>query len=284
MRRIVAEMGFWLSPLLRDHPVPVLTEYERTVDLQRLARAHEGDQKRQRAIEVKTHGIQNGGGRSSVYKPLTMEQIREKEARLKESKRAAYQEKRARERGEVAAPATQEPPPAPAVSKPTSKPVKPTPAPTVPPTPKRERPRKPERTPEQIARAQLRRQIAQLSPEERKARRRNRDRETAKQRRAAKLTPEALAERERVRSLSPEEKAARRKEQARAAHVRHYAKVCADPEARAALFDTKRLRQRARARAAGAKPDPSRWKDLPTAKQLREEAIAAEQIETARKR
>ena len=36
MRRIVVEMGYWLSPLLKDHPLPVLTEWERTVDLSKL--------------------------------------------------------------------------------------------------------------------------------------------------------------------------------------------------------------------------------------------------------
>ena len=36
MRRIVVEQGRWLSPLLRDHPLPVLTEWERTVDLSKL--------------------------------------------------------------------------------------------------------------------------------------------------------------------------------------------------------------------------------------------------------
>ena len=41
MRRIVAAMGYWLSPLLRDHPVPVLSEWEATVDLQKLQRWHE---------------------------------------------------------------------------------------------------------------------------------------------------------------------------------------------------------------------------------------------------
>ena len=36
MRRIVVEMGYWLSPLLKDHPLPVLSEWERTVDLTEL--------------------------------------------------------------------------------------------------------------------------------------------------------------------------------------------------------------------------------------------------------
>lgn len=33
MRRIVAETGRWLSPFMRDTPLPVLTEFERTADL-----------------------------------------------------------------------------------------------------------------------------------------------------------------------------------------------------------------------------------------------------------
>ena len=37
MRRIVVEMGCWLSPFMKDAPLPVLTDWERTVDLSRLA-------------------------------------------------------------------------------------------------------------------------------------------------------------------------------------------------------------------------------------------------------
>ncbi len=33
MRRIVAETGRWLSPFMRDTPLPVLTDWERTADL-----------------------------------------------------------------------------------------------------------------------------------------------------------------------------------------------------------------------------------------------------------
>ena len=33
MRRMVVEMGYWLSPFMKDVPLPVLTEWERTVDL-----------------------------------------------------------------------------------------------------------------------------------------------------------------------------------------------------------------------------------------------------------
>ena len=37
MRRIVVENGFWLSPFMRDAPLPVLSEWEKVVDLSRLA-------------------------------------------------------------------------------------------------------------------------------------------------------------------------------------------------------------------------------------------------------
>jgi hypothetical protein len=37
MRRIVIENGFWLSPFMRDAPLPVLSEWEKTVDLSRLS-------------------------------------------------------------------------------------------------------------------------------------------------------------------------------------------------------------------------------------------------------
>lgn len=36
MRRIVVEMGYWLSPFMKDHPLPVLSEWERTCDLTKL--------------------------------------------------------------------------------------------------------------------------------------------------------------------------------------------------------------------------------------------------------
>lgn len=37
MRRIIVEQGRWLSPFMRGAPLPVLTEWEKTVDLSRLA-------------------------------------------------------------------------------------------------------------------------------------------------------------------------------------------------------------------------------------------------------
>ena len=37
MRRSVVEMGYWLSPMLKNHPIPKLTEAEATCDLVKLA-------------------------------------------------------------------------------------------------------------------------------------------------------------------------------------------------------------------------------------------------------
>ena len=36
MRRVVVEMGYWLSPFMKNAPLPVLTEWERTVELMSL--------------------------------------------------------------------------------------------------------------------------------------------------------------------------------------------------------------------------------------------------------
>ena len=57
MRRIVVEMGYWLSPFMRDTPLPVLSEWERTVNLQTLdhncktrARQHDRAQTSERVL------------------------------------------------------------------------------------------------------------------------------------------------------------------------------------------------------------------------------------------
>ena len=36
MRRMIVEQGYWLTPFMKDAPMPVLTEWERTVDLSKL--------------------------------------------------------------------------------------------------------------------------------------------------------------------------------------------------------------------------------------------------------
>ena len=42
MRRVVVEMGYWLSPFMNGYPLPVLTEYEQAVDLVALERSRQG--------------------------------------------------------------------------------------------------------------------------------------------------------------------------------------------------------------------------------------------------
>jgi hypothetical protein len=36
MRRIIVEMGYWLSPFMKGAPLPVMSEWEQTVDLSTL--------------------------------------------------------------------------------------------------------------------------------------------------------------------------------------------------------------------------------------------------------
>jgi hypothetical protein len=47
MRRLVAATGFWLSPLLRAQPLPVLSEWEATVDLANLAKLKSEEERRE---------------------------------------------------------------------------------------------------------------------------------------------------------------------------------------------------------------------------------------------
>lgn len=54
MRRIICEQGFWLSPFMESEPLPDLTEWEKTVDLQKLGRG--GGQSRDLApVERQTY-------------------------------------------------------------------------------------------------------------------------------------------------------------------------------------------------------------------------------------
>ena len=47
MRRLVAATGFWLSPLLRAQPLPVLSEWEATVDLANLVKLKSEEERRE---------------------------------------------------------------------------------------------------------------------------------------------------------------------------------------------------------------------------------------------
>ena len=88
MRRIVAEMGYWLSPLLKDHPVPVLTEWERTVDLTRLAaRATVVPASQTASAEQPDAPQVNRAGRERSYSTPTL-----KEVEAKRSKRPSTKE------------------------------------------------------------------------------------------------------------------------------------------------------------------------------------------------
>lgn len=273
IRRIVAERGFWLSPILKDCPIPQVTKWEATVDLVKLAGQHVGDKRKTPETLAKPAGIQNGGGRSSTYKPTTYAEIQEKQKRLNEQKLAAYHAKRAANTGTAPAP------------RPTTAP-KPEPRPPAPvatvhrtePAPRRQRNRTVD-----TEKARLRREIAAMSPEEKATRRRQLETEMRKRNREKKRDPARAAELERIRNFTPEEKLEHRQEQREKARARHAAKLAADEQARAELAARRRLQQRERARAAGIPENPNRWKDLPTARHLREEAIAAEAIERARR-
>lgn len=76
MRRIVVEMGEWLSPLLKDHPIPVLTEWEATVDLTALQVSWKkiADAKRER---IRPEAL----GRSGRERSYSTPSLREVEAK-----------------------------------------------------------------------------------------------------------------------------------------------------------------------------------------------------------
>lgn len=271
MRRIVAERGFWLSPILSDYPLPKVTKWEASVDLVKLAGQRVGDTRKTPETLARPAHIQNGGGRSSTYKPTTYAEIQEKQKRLNEQKLAAYHAKRAATTGTA-------PPPRPTPA-PKPEPRPPAPVTTVQrtePAPRRQR----DRT-VNTETARLRKMIAAMSPEEKAARRRQMETEMRKRNREAKRDPVRAAELERIRNFTPDEKLEHRQEQRERARARHAAKLAADEQARAELAARRRLQQRERARAAGIPENPNRWKDLPTARHLREEAIAAEAIERA---
>lgn len=97
MRRIVVEMGRWLSPFMRDEPLPVLSEWERTVDLLKLdhnhaARERNANVKRTRTGIDKSNQVlermhddrpvskNERSGRTSQYKVQTEAELREIEA------------------------------------------------------------------------------------------------------------------------------------------------------------------------------------------------------------
>lgn len=80
MRRIVAEMGYWLSPLLKDHPVPVLTEWEATVDLTKLhlSRGVAPKSNRQEAPSTPSAPPANRAGRERAYSTPSLKEVEAK--------------------------------------------------------------------------------------------------------------------------------------------------------------------------------------------------------------
>lgn len=221
MRRIVVEMGFWLSPLLRDHPLPVLSEWERTVDLSKLDRsttaAQKGRQREEQSKSTLAKIDRGGAGPQRVFEPRTVTDIHLQRVKTPATK-ATLQARKAH-RTEVV----------------------------------------------ELAKAQGK------SPAEV-------DRELALARIAAVAAEKAAAE----QKANDEARAARRREVARAANDRYKAKLQANPE----LAEARREAKRAQQRKGAPRPIPNPHRDptLPTARELREEAIRAEAIEAEERR
>ena len=218
VRRLVAERGFWLSPILSDYPLPKVTKWEATVDLIKLAGQRVGDTRKTPETLARPAHIQNGGGRSSAYKPLTLAELREKQQRLNEQKLAAYHAKRA---ARLAAAPAPRPTPAP---KPEPRP--PAPVPTVQPTQPAKR-RERDRT-VNTEYAQRRKEIAAMSPEARDERRRQMEAARHRRRNDRKRDPARAAELERIRNFTPEEKLEHRQKQREKARATHAAKLAAE--------------------------------------------------------
>jgi len=86
MRRIVVEMGYWLSPFMKNTPLPVLTEWEKTVDLVKLAEQQSMDTHvapRHAVldrIDVAPKKVEEKRSHKAKPKPLkTLEEIQEEE-------------------------------------------------------------------------------------------------------------------------------------------------------------------------------------------------------------
>lgn len=221
MRRIVVEMGYWLSPLLRDHPIPVLTEFERTADLSKLDRntnaATKGRQREEQSKATLARIDRGGAGTPRVFEPRSVLDVTL--ARTKTPATKATLQARKAHRTEVV----------------------------------------------ELAKAQGK------SPAEV-------DRELALARIAAVAAEKAAAE----RKADDEARKARRREVARAANDRYKAKLAANPE----LAEARREANRARKRKGAPRPIPNPHRDptLPTARQLRDEAIVAAAIEAEERR
>lgn len=106
MRRIVVEMGYWLSPFMKDTPLPVLTEAEATCDLVELAKAQLVDRHtapRHKVLDrVDAPSKKEVEKRSHKAKPkplLTLEEMQEAE---RKEGRERYHRKKAQKEMSVA--------------------------------------------------------------------------------------------------------------------------------------------------------------------------------------
>lgn len=271
MRRIVAEMGYWLSPLLRDHPVPVLTEWERTVDLTKLDHNHKHrDEAAQRAARKQESNGANSR-RKAGYKLETYAELQARvhsqrskrkpdaplltEAEINAVEAQRCLERRRRKKEQQQQQAQQQA--ADAAAKRTA------------------------------AIAAIQREAQSISDAERKR--------LAMERIAAVAAEKARIAAERA-SMTPEQRAARRKETARKASKAYAERLKADPARYQAAIESRRKRDKVRYRkqaptaqvetspvvvAQTRIPNPHRDPTLPTARQLREEAIYAAAIERA---
>jgi hypothetical protein len=219
MRRIVVEMGYWLSPFMRDTPLPVLSEWERTVNLQTLdhncrtrQRHYDRAQTSERVLATVDKSQRHKGERHRCVGTPTVVDVQI--ARTKTPATRDTLQARKAHRNEVV----------------------------------------------ELAKAQGK------SPAEV-------ERELA----IARVT--AVAEQKAAEEAKADDEArkARRRETARQANDRYKAKLAANPE----LAEARREANRARKRKGAPLPIPNPHRDptLPTARQLRDEAVVAAAIE-----
>ena len=267
MRRIVVEMGHWLSPLLRDLPLPVLSPYERTVDLSKLDHnsKHREDRAKREAARTGSRGASST--RRSEYRTETYAEL---QARVHSQRGKRKPDAPLPTEADINAAEAQR-------------------------CLERRRKKKQSSSDDTTQRTDaitaISRQAQSISDAERK--------QIAIERIAAVAAEKARIAAER-RAMTPEERAARRKETSKRAGQAYTDRIKADP-ARHAEFTAKR-RERERKRDAeraafaaapvaapavappviGAQtriPNPHRDPTLPTARELRDEAIRAEAIE-----
>ena len=260
MRRIVVEMGRWLSPLLRNHPLPTLSHHELTADLSKMDHnaKHREDHAKREADKASSRGASST--RRSEYRKETYAELQ-----------ARVHSQRGKRKPEAALPTEADINAAEAQRR----------------QGRRRRKKKQSSSDDTTQRTEaitaISRQAQSISDAERKR--------IAIERIAAVAAEKARIAAER-RAMTPEERAARRKETSKRAGQAYTERIKADPAKHAAFVAKRRERERKRdaeraafaaAPAAVGKPtriaNPHRDPTLPTARELRDEAIRAEAIE-----